>query len=158
MSAAHVLLLALLIGGASGLRTFTAPAAVAWGAHRDWLNVHNTLLAFMGSTAAVVIFILLAACELVVDKLPSTPSRLKPRGLIGRIISGALCGACVAAAGAQTIVLGAVVGVVGAVAGAFVGNKIRTSLVTALKVPDFVIALLEDAVAISGGLFIASRF
>jgi uncharacterized membrane protein len=30
--------------------------------------------------------------------------------------------------------------------------------VRALEVPDFVIALLEDAVAIAGGVLIASRF
>ena len=158
MSAAHVLLLAFLIGGVSGLRTLTAPAAVAWGAHRNWLNLHASIFAFMGSTAAVVIFILLALFELVIDKLPSTPSRLAPRGLVPRIFSGALCGACVAGAGAQSILLGAIVGVAGALAGAFAGNKIRASLVKALKVPDFVIAVLEDAVAIAGGLFIVSRF
>jgi uncharacterized membrane protein len=158
MSPAHVLLLAFLIGGISGLRTFTGPATVAWGAHRNWLNLHATILAFMGSTAAVVIFILLALFELVMDKLPSTPSRLRPAGLIGRAVSGALCGACVAGAGTQSMLLGAVLGVAGAIAGAFAGNKTRGSLVKALKVPDFVIALLEDAVAISAGLFIVSRF
>src|SRR5277367_70454 len=158
MSASHVVLLAFLIGGISGLRTFTAPAAVAWGAHRNWLFLHGTILAFMGFAAAVIIFILLALFELVMDKLPSTPSRLKPRGLVLRIVSGALCGACVAVAGAQSMLLGAVVGVAGALAGAFAGNKIRASLVKALKVPDFVIALLEDAVAIAGGLLIVSRF
>ena len=158
MSASHVVLLAFLIGGVSGLRTFTAPAAVAWGAHRNWLYLHGTILAFMGSSAAAVIFILLALFELVMDKLPSTPSRLRPRGLIGRIFSGALCGACVAGAGTQSMLLGAVVGVAGALAGAFAGNKIRGSLVRALKVPDFVIAALEDAVAIASGLLIVSRF
>lgn len=60
--------------------------------------------------------------------------------------------------GAQSIVLGAVLGVVGGVAGAFAGYDARTRLVKALKVPDLVIALLEDAVAIGGGLFIVSRF
>ena len=157
MSSAHVLLLVFLIGGVSGLRTFTGPATVAWGARRNWLNLHATLFAFMGSTAAVVIFILLALSELVMDKLPSTPSRLRPAGLIGRGVSGALCGACVAGAATQSMLLGAVLGVAGAIAGAFAGNKTRGTLVKALKVPDFVIAVLEDAVAIAGGLFIVSR-
>jgi uncharacterized membrane protein len=44
------------------------------------------------------------------------------------------------------------------VAGAFAGYEVRTRLVKALKVPDLVVALLEDAVAIGGGLFIVSRF
>jgi uncharacterized membrane protein len=43
------------------------------------------------------------------------------------------------------------------VAGAFGGYEARTRLVRALKVPDWVIACLEDAVAIGAGLFIASR-
>jgi uncharacterized membrane protein len=60
--------------------------------------------------------------------------------------------------GAQSIALGVVLGAVGGVAGAFAGYEVRTRLVRALKVPDFVIALLEDAAAIAGGLLIVSRF
>jgi uncharacterized membrane protein len=112
----------------------------------------------MASTAAVVIFTLLAVVELVADKLPFTPSRLKPPGLIGRIVLGGLSGAGVAVSGAQSIVLGAVLGVVGGIAAAFAGYQVRTRLVKALKVPDLVIALSEDAVTIGGGLFIVSRF
>jgi uncharacterized membrane protein len=158
MAPSQVLLLAFLIGVVAGLRSLTAPAIVAWAAHRNWLNLHNPPLSFMGSTAAVVIFTLLAGTELVADKLPSTPSRLKPPGLIARIVFGGLSGAGVALSGAQSIVLGGVLGVVGGVAGAFAGHEVRMRLVKALKVPDLVIALLEDAVAIGGGLFIVSRF
>jgi len=71
---------------------------------------------------------------------------------------GGLSGACVAVSGAQSIALGAICGVAGGIAGAFAGYEVRTRLVRALKVPDFVIALLEDAVAIAGGLLIVSRF
>lgn len=158
MTSSQVLLLAFLIGVVSGLRSLTAPAVVAWGAHQNWLNLHNTALSFMASTAAVVIFTLLALVELTADKLPSTASRLKPPGLIARIVFGGLSGASVAVSGAQSMMLGAVLGVVGGVAGAFAGHEVRTRLVKALKVPDLVIALLEDAVAIGGGLFIVSRF
>jgi uncharacterized membrane protein len=48
--------------------------------------------------------------------------------------------------------------VVGGVAGGFGGYQVRVRLVKALKVPDLVIALLEDAVAIGGGLLIVTRF
>jgi len=154
----QVLLLAFLIGVVTGLRSLTAPAVVAWAAHRNWLNLHNTLLSFMGSTVAVVIFTLLAVAELVADKLPATPSRTRPPGLVARIVLGALSGAGIAVAGAQSIVLGAAVGMVGGIAGAFAGYEVRTRLVKALKVPDLFIALLEDATAIAGGLFLVSRF
>jgi uncharacterized membrane protein len=158
MNPSEVLLLAFLIGVVAGLRSLSAPAAVSWAAHRNWLNLHNTSLSFMGSIAAVAAFILLALVELVADQLPSTPSRTKPVGLIARIVLGGLSGACVAVAGAQSIALGAVLGGIGGIAGAFAGYEVRTRLVRALKVPDFVIAVLEDAVAIGGGLLIVSRF
>jgi uncharacterized membrane protein len=158
MNPSQVLLLALLIGAIAGLRTMTAPAIVAWAANRHWLNLHNSPLALIGSTAAVAVFTVLALGELVVDKLPSTPNRTGLRGLFGRSVLGSLSGAAVAAAGAQSIALGAVLGAAGGIAGAFAGYEVRTRLVRALKVPDFVIALLEDAVTIAGGLLIVSRF
>ena len=158
MNPSLVLLLAFLIGVIAGLRTMTAPAAVAWAANQHWLNLQNSPLALMGSTAAVAVFTVLALGELIVDKLPSTPNRTKLPGLIGRSVLGGLSGAAVAASGAQPIALGAVLGVAGAIAGAFAGYEVRKRLVRAFKVPDFVIALFEDAVAIGGGLLIVSRF
>jgi uncharacterized membrane protein len=158
MNSSEVFLLAFLIGVIAGLRTMTAPAVVAWAANRHWLNLFKSPFAFMGSTAAVAVFTVLALCELIIDKLPSTPSRTKLPGLIGRGVLGGLSGAVVAASGAQSIAVGAVLGVAGAIAGAFAGYEIRRRLVRALKVPDFVIALLEDAVAIGGGLLIISQF
>jgi uncharacterized membrane protein len=158
MNPALVLLLAFLIGVVSGLRSLTAPAVVAWAAHRGWINLAHTPFHFLGSTAAVVAFALLAVVELVADQLPSTPSRTKPPGLIARIVLGALSGAAIAVSGAQSIAIGAVLGAAGGVAGAFGGYQVRTRLVKALKVPDLVIAILEDAVAIGAGLFLVSRF
>jgi uncharacterized membrane protein len=158
MSGSEVLLLSFLIGVVAGLRSLTAPAVLAWAAHRNWLNLHNTPLSFMASTAAVVIFILLAIGELVADQLPSTPRRTAPPGLIARIVLGGLSGAGIAAAGTQSLAFGAVLGIAGALIGTFGGYQARTRLVKALKVPDLVVATLEDAVAIGGGLFIVWRF
>ena len=53
----------------------------------------------MASTAAVAIFIVFAAVELVADQLPKAPSRTAPPGLIARIVLGALCGAALSSAG-----------------------------------------------------------
>ena len=158
MTPSHVLLLALGIGFIGGLRSLVTPAVVAWAAHRGWLNVQNTALSFMGSIAAVATFTILAVFELVTDQLPSTPARTKPLGLIARILLGGLSGAAVALAGQQSPAVGCGLGAVGGVVGAFVGYQVRTGLVRALKVPDFVIAVLEDLVAIAGALFIVTRF
>jgi uncharacterized membrane protein len=158
MNPSQALLLAFLIGVIAGLRSLTAPAVVAWAAHRNWLTLHGAPLAFMGSTVAVVVFTLLAFVELVADQLPSTPSRLKPPGLISRMVFGGLSGAAVAASAAQSMALGSILGAIGGIAGAFGGYQARTRLVRALQVPDFVIACVEDAVAIGGGILIVSRF
>jgi len=151
-----VFLLPFLIGIVAGLRALTAPAVVAWGAHLGWLHLPDTPLSFMGSTAAVAVFTLLAAGELVVDQLPSTPSRTKPAGLSARFVLGGLSGACIAVSASPSIAFGTVLGACGGVVGAFAGYEARTRLVRALNVPDFVIASLEDAVAIATGLFIVS--
>ena len=156
MSPVYVLLLAFLIGVIGGLRSMTAPAVVAWSAHRGWIDLQSSPLAFMGATATVVVFTLLALAELVADQLPSTPSRTKPPGLIARILLGGLSGGALAVAGSQSVALGAVLGAAGGVVGAFAGYEARTRLVRALGVPDFLIACLEDAVAITGGLVIVS--
>jgi uncharacterized membrane protein len=158
MAASYVLVLALGIGIIAGLRSFTAPAVVAWAGRLGWLNLHNSALSFLGSNAAVAIFTILAAVELVADQLPSTPARTKPPGLIARIILGGLSGAAVALSGGQSLAIGCILGAAGGVIGAFAGYQVRTGLVRALKVPDIVIAVLEDLVAIGGALLIVTRF
>ena len=151
------LLLAFLIGLFAGLRALTAPAATAWAAHLGWLKLQG-VLALIGSTPSVAIFTILAVLELVADKLPKTPSRTSPPGLIARIVMGGLTGACVAAGGGEGAVLGAVLGIVGGVVGCFGGFQARRRLVKSLRTPDIYVALIEDLVAIAGSLWAVSRF
>jgi len=158
MNTSIVLALAFAIGVIAGLRSMTAPAVVSWAAYWKWLDLQHSSLAFLGSAIAAYILAAAAIGELVVDKLPKTPSRKAPLGLVARFALGGLSGAALCAATNQSIVLGAVLGGLGGITGAFVGYEVRTRLVKSLKVPDIVIALLEDAVAIGGGFFIASRF
>ena len=155
--AAMALLLALLIGFFAGLRSLTAPAATAWAAYLGWLKLQPPL-ALIGSLPAVVVFTLLALLELVADKLPKTPNRTSPPGLIARMVMGGLTGACVAAGGARGAWLGALLGAMGGLVGAFAGYQARTRLVKGLATPDIFIALLEDLVAIGGSLWVVSRF
>lgn len=149
-----MLLLAFLIGFFGGLRSLTAPAATAWAVYLGWLKLERPL-ALIGSLPAVAIFSLLAVVELVADKLPQTPSRTAPPGLIARIVMGGVTGACVAAGEA---LFGAVLGAVGGIVGCFAGYRARAGLVTTLGVRDIYIALVEDLVAIAGSLWVVSRF
>jgi uncharacterized membrane protein len=151
------LLFAFLIGVFAGLRSLTPPATTAWAAHLGWLKLERPL-SLIGSVPAVVILTLLAIAELVADKLPKTPSRTSPPGLIARIVMGGLTGACIAASGAQSALLGALLGAAGGVVGCFGGYQARTRLVKALGMPDIYVALVEDLVAVAGSLWIVSRF
>jgi uncharacterized membrane protein len=148
MSATAVMILALGIGIVAGLRSLTAPAVVAWAAHLGCLNLQDSPLWFMGSTAAVAVFTLGAVVELVTDQLPKTPARTKAVPLTARILMGGLSGACVCAAAGQSLLVGAVLGAAGGVIGAFGGYQVRTRLVRALGVHDAFVAIPEDLVAI----------
>ena len=158
MNASSVFALAFAIGVIAGLRALTAPAVVSWAARLSWLNLQNTWAAFLGYAATPYIFTVFAIGELVNDKLPKTPSRKAPPSFAVRIVLGAFSGAALCAGANQSAALGAVAGGLGAVAGTLGGYEARSRLVKALGTPDFVIALLEDAVAVAGGFFIVSRF
>lgn len=145
-------LLGLLIGVVAGLRAMTAPAAVAWAAYLGWVDLSATPLAFMGYSWTPWIFTALAIVELITDQLPSTPSRTVPMQFGARIVSGALCGACLGVAGGS-LLIGAVCGAIGAVIGTLGGRTARASLAASFG-KDPPAALIEDAVAIIGALLI----
>ena len=152
-----MLLFAFLIGLFAGLRSLTPPAAVAWAVYLGWLRLARPL-ALIGSLPAVIILSLLAITEIILDKLPNTPNRTAPPGLIGRIVTGGLTGACVSLGGGKSAFVGAGLGVIGGVVGCFGGYQARARIVKTLRQPDFNVALLEDLIAIGGSLFIVSRF
>jgi uncharacterized membrane protein len=145
-------LVALMFGVIAGLRTFTAPAVVAWAAHFGHIDVSATWLAFAGSAWARWILTGLALLELVGDQLPSTPSRTVPWQFGGRLVAGAFCGAAVGAASRHALA-GAVMGLFGATAGTLLGARGRGLLARWFK-SDHQAAFFEDAVAIGGAVLI----
>jgi len=86
---------------------------------------------------------LLAAAELIGDKLPAAPSRLALPALSGRAVSAILGGARVAGA------TGAVVAVLAAMATAHAGHYARRRLVRRTGLPDWPLALAEDCLALT---------
>jgi len=149
------LLAALLIGVVAGLRSMTAPAAVAWGAAFGWVPLDGTWAGFLARPVARWIFTALALGELVGDKLPTTPSRKAVGPFAGRVASGAFCGAALGAARGATVT-GAVAGAVGAVLGTLGGYEARTRLAASIGGRDTPIALLEDVVAIAAAFGIVA--
>lgn len=151
------LLLGLLLGFCNGLRSLTAPAAVCWAAHLGWLNFAGTRFSFLHSRTTLSVLTLLAVLELVGDKLPQTPPRTAPLGLIARMVLGTWCGIALAMGSGQSLLAPAVAGFAGALAGTFAGYNARQTLVQRSHLPDFAVALAEDAIAIAGSLLIVSH-
>jgi uncharacterized membrane protein len=132
-------------------------AIVAWAAQLGWPDLRQTSLGLMAAPATASVFTLFACGELVVDKLPSTPSRLAAGPLGVRILMGALCSATACAATHHSIAVGAIVGAIGGVAGAFAGYHYRRHLTTNLKASPLHVAVAEDCLAIGVALVAVSR-
>src|SRR5579875_3544279 len=102
---AFPLLSVIALGSICGLRTMMGPALVAG-------------IAPPGVRFALR---LMAVGELIVDKLPATPSRIAPGPLAGRAVSGAVVGYVVCRNAKTSPWLGALLGGLAAVGGAYSG-------------------------------------
>jgi uncharacterized membrane protein len=147
-----MILLAFLIGVVAGLRTMAAPAAVSWAAALGALDLRGTKLALLGAWWVPWVLTLFALVELVVDQLPSTPSRTVPVQFGARIVMGALSGAAVGVA-AGSLLAGAVVGALGAIVGTLGGRAFRARVASVFG-KDRPAAFIEDAVTIGAALLI----
>jgi uncharacterized membrane protein len=157
MSTIEVVCAIFAIGMLSGLRALSPIAVVCWLAllHRLPLTAWAS---FFGSKVAVVLFSLGAVGELISDKLPKTPSRLKQPGFAVRIMMGWLCGMLLASAGSFSLIGGVLLGVIGAVAGSYLGYFARSRITGNFGLPDLPVALVEDIVCIGGSFFVVSLF
>jgi uncharacterized membrane protein len=151
-----ILVFAFLMGIIAGMRAMMAPAIVSWAAGLGWLNLDGTTLHFLSYPVTRWILGIAAVGELVTDKLPKTPSRKTPPQFIVRVITGGLCGAAIGAS-QQSLAGGLIAGAIGAVVGTLGGAEVRGRLVAAIGGKDFPIAVLEDIVAIVGGLLIVTH-
>jgi uncharacterized membrane protein len=149
-------LLAALIGVIAGLRSMTAPAAASWAATFGWIKVYGTPVAFLANAWTPYVLTVLMLGELVVDKLPKTPSRKAPGPFLGRIFTGALSGAAIGATGGSWM-FGIGAGAAGAIVGTLGGAEARRRLAIAFG-KDLPAALLEDLVTVGGAFAIVHNF
>lgn len=147
-------LLTFLLGGVDGLRSMTAPALVCWAARFGWLDFAGTKLAFVGHRPTLVVITALAVGELIADKLPNTPARTAAVGLIARIVMGGACGLALATSAGTSLPFSVLLGSMGGLAGAYGGYHSRRFVVSNFHLPDFAVAVVEDAIAIAGGMLI----
>ncbi len=148
-STRSILSRALVLGVAAGLRSMAplgtfarhrqdAPRTAGW---RTWPLLRS------GSGRALLQ--LGWAGEFVMDKLPTTPSRLEPRSLGARIAAGTIAGVAVGTEGrgATPKIGGALAGAIGAVAGSYGGYRVRTLGVESTALPDPAVAVVGDLAA-----------
>ncbi len=142
---------AVCLGVVAGMRAAVAPAIVSRHlAQRPAAELGR--LNFLASPTTAALLEVAAAGELMGDKLPTAPNRIEPGSLLGRAASGALCGAALSASEGERPEVGAVTGGLAAVVGAFAFYHLRRTLTHGYGAPDLPVALLEDALAIGGGL------
>ena len=145
---------AAALGWVAGMRSMSAPAltAAALGSRRQ----RRTPAKQLASPLARRLLVLAAAGEMLADKHPDIPPRTDAMPLAGRIGSGALVGAAVAAARGHSRIGGALVGGVMAGASSFVMQRARGEVGEATGTPDPVIAVGEDVLTVVAGTAAAS--
>lgn len=126
-----ILVRSALLGASAGARSMTPLAVLAQGSS-GWVR---------GAASSA------ALGELIMDKLPRTPSRLKPAPLAGRIVLGGIAGAAYARSRGAGVVLPAVVAAASALTASYAGALWRTRAAQhSLALPA---AVAEDAMAVT---------
>lgn len=148
--------LAFGFGVVSGSRSMLAPALVSqsFASSHDLLEERGLAASLLVRPRVVQLLPLLAAGELVADKLPFTPPRTDVMSVIGRTGSGALVGAAIAAPENRTAA--ACAGAAGALAGTYGLYHLRR-MATGRGMPGWLAAVAEDALAVGCGLLLLRR-
>jgi uncharacterized membrane protein len=140
------------LGVLAGMRTTSAPVIVS-----HILSKHpskqlaKSPLSFMQSGGTALGMKILAAGELVGDKLPKTPNRTSTIGVIGRCLSGSLAGATIYKASGNNALSGAILGSIVALGSTFGSYYLRKFIVDKTHVFDPYIGAIEDVLVTGGG-------
>ena len=151
-STARVVVRAIALGGVAGLRSMLAPALLSSKlARKSPDSAAGKIAAALAEPPVALTLKALSAGELVGDKLPKTPSRIAPLPLAARALSGALVGGAVFGTARRPLWAGALLGAAAAVGAAYGGYHLRKMADEKFSLPDPVIALIEDAIAVGVG-------
>jgi uncharacterized membrane protein len=145
---------AALLGFVTGLRSQVPVALLAVEAQQGRFDPGTGRLARrFASPEGVLGAVVALGGELVADKLPVTPSRTTPGPFLQRLATGATVGAAVHYDAGRPRALGALLGGAGAGVGAFAGARARALLADRTALPDPLVGVVEDLVAV--GLAVA---
>lgn len=150
---------AATLGFVAGLRSQVPISALTRAAtNGDFAARADGPLQYLHSPWAGPVTEVMAVGEMVADKLPFVPSRIKPLPLAGRGFIGGVAGAALFKNAHKSIPVGLLIGAAAATAGSFAGYHARSFLTKRTGLPDFVFAIAEDAVAIGLGRLAVKRY
>ena len=132
------------LGAMSGMRSMAGPAALA-------LDDDDGILDHRGGRMLRRVLPILAAGEMIADKLPFMGDRIDPLPLAGRAAMGALVGGVIAREDNGSVAAGALIGAATAVVIAHIAYQIRKRL----PVSTVVGGVLEDGVVLGIGALYA---
>lgn len=146
------------LGVVGGLRVATAWAVLSQGIAGGALALPaGSPFRFLASRNVSTLLAAMAVGEIAVDKSPIVPDRLTPGPLLGRIGFGAVDGLISAHAAGTAAWKASVAGGLGGGLGSFAGHDLRRYVGARTGLPDPVVGLAEDAVAIATGLGVVRR-
>jgi uncharacterized membrane protein len=141
------------LGIVAAMRTSFAPAVLSHFLSKSPnRRLKHSRLKFIQSPTAALITKVLAAQEIVVDKLPTTPNRTGFPQILGRIASGAFAGSVIAITDKENVLKGALLGGASALLTSYGCFYLRRYLDEIPGVKDIYVATAEDAIAIAGGI------
>ena len=141
----------------AGMRSMSAPAFLShYLSRQPHAGLDGSRLRFLQKPATATVLKVLAAGEIVADKLPTTPDRIAPPVLLGRLLSGALVGAAWYRARHGSTLSGGVLGGLTAVAATFVSYALRTGISEKSGVSVALVGVGEDALVLAGGAALLS--
>ena len=136
----------------AGMRSMSAPAFLShYLTQQPHAGLAGSPLRFLQKPTTASVLRLLAAGEMVADKLPTTPDRIAPAALLGRLLSGALVGAAWYRSRHGSALGGGLLGGLAAGAATCVSYALRVGISKQAGVPVALVGVGEDALVLAGG-------
>ena len=136
----------------AGMRSMSAPALLShYLSRQPHAGLNGSRLRFMQKPATATVLKVLAAGELIGDKLPATPDRIALPVMTGRLLSGGLVGAAWYKSRHGSAVGGGLLGAAVAFAATIVSYALRTGISEKTGVHSAVVGVGEDALVLGGG-------
>ncbi len=138
------LLPAFGLGAVTGIRSMVGLALFSDHADEE-REKHNPALRLLKMPQAAPILKVMAAGEVVMDKMPFAPDRTDAGPLIGRVVLGALVGAAISK---DKWLQGGAVGALGALVSTYTFFHLRKALHDDRHIPNVVLGMVEDAIVL----------